>query len=67
MTNARKPALGNIPLGTYHDSVSILKQQLDMLTGRNGGELPLLASTATTAQIIASVNAIIARLNASTN
>lgn len=67
MANARKPALGNVPLGTYHDSVSILKQQLDMLTGRNGGELIPLATTATTAQIIAAINQIIARLNASTN
>lgn len=67
MANARKPALGNVPLGNYHDSVSILKQQLDMLTGRSGGELPVLATTATTAQIIAAINQIIARLNASTN
>lgn len=50
-----------------HNSVSIIKQNLDMLTGRQGGELKPLATTATTAQIIAAVNAIIARLNASSN
>lgn len=67
MSNARKPALGFVPLGEYHNSVSILKQQLDMLTGRTGGELVPLATTASTAQIIAAINVIIARLNASTN
>lgn len=66
MANARKPALGNVPLGSYHDSVSILKQQLDMLTGRNGGEIATLTAT-DTASIVAKINQIIARLNASTN
>jgi hypothetical protein len=67
MANARKPALGNIPLGQYYESVSILKQQMDMMTGRNGGELPTLSPNATTGQIITAINAIINRLNASTN
>lgn len=65
--SAKKPGIPNIPLGEMHNSVSIIKLNLDMLTGRVGGELQPLASTATTAQIIAAVNAIIARLNASTN
>lgn len=65
--SAKKPAVGNIPLGPYRDSVSIIKQNIDMLTGRVGGELQSLPANATTAQIVTAINAIIARLNASTN
>lgn len=62
-----KPSVGVIPLGDYYHVLANIAQTVDMLTGRVGGELPPLASSATNAQIIAAINAIVARLNASTN
>jgi hypothetical protein len=62
-----KPDIGKIPLGDYYKTVTLVKAQLDMLTGRTTGELQLLASTATTAQIISAINQIINRLNAGSN
>jgi len=64
---ARKPNISNIPLGDTHDALMTVKQNLDMLTGRVGGELKPLAATAQLADCIVAINAIIARLNASTN
>jgi hypothetical protein len=65
--SAQKPSIGNIPLGDYNRTLVRMKQNLDMLTGRVGGELEPLPSTATTADMINAINTIIARLNASTN
>lgn len=42
-----------------------IKQNVEMLTGVRGGELTQLEATASTAEIIQAINAIIARLNAS--
>ncbi len=64
---ARKPAIDTPPLGDYYKPIMRLRENVDMLTGRVGGELPVLSSSATTAQIIAAINLIIQRLNASTN
>jgi hypothetical protein len=64
---AVKPRVGFIPLGDYYHPLANIAQALDMLTGRSGGEIPPLAATATNTQIIAAINQIIARLNASTN
>lgn len=63
----QKPDVGRVPLGDYYDVLVLVKQNLDMLTGRVTGELQPLPYTATTAQIITALNQIIARLNASTN
>lgn len=63
----QKPDVGNVPHGDYYNILLLIKMNLDMLTGRVTGELQPLAYTATNAQIIAAINQIIARLNASTN
>lgn len=64
---AVKPSVGLIPLGDYYRPLANVAQILDMLTGRAGGELKPLPLNATNTQIIAAINQIIARLNASTN
>lgn len=47
-------------------TLAAIKTNLDILTGRIGGELKPLSATATTSDIIKKFNEIIARLNAST-
>jgi hypothetical protein len=64
---AGKRAVPPIPLGEMHKSVSIIKENLDMLTGRTTGELKPLPTTASLADCITAINLIIARLNGSTN
>lgn len=50
--------------GTVDDHASAVKHNLDMVTGqhRNSPVLVALASTATTADIIAAINALIQRV-----
>lgn len=64
---AGKRNIPPIPLGDMHDSVSIIKENLDMLTGRITPALKPLAATAALSDCITAINLIIARLNASTN
>lgn len=47
----------------YARVLNPMKQVLDHLTGTRSGEIIALPSTATTADIIAKVNEIVARLN----
>lgn len=63
----QKPDVGNVPRGDYYNILMLMKENLDMLTGRVTGELVALPYTATNTQIITAINQIIARLNASTN
>lgn len=58
------PPYQTIDTNLYNTLVA-LKENVDVLTGRAGGELKTLASTATTADIINKINEIIGRLNAS--
>lgn len=68
MVAPRKPAIGNVPLGDTYNVLMLLKQNIDMLTGRTGGELkPISATGLTNAILVNTINEIIARLNASTN
>jgi hypothetical protein len=66
-TPAVKRSIVVIPLGTYYDVCVSIKQNLDLLTGRVGGEITPLPATAQLADVIAKLNAVIARLNGSTN
>lgn len=66
-TPAVKRAIVTIPLGDYYDVCVSIKQNLDLLTGRIGGEIAPLPATATLANVITTLNAVIARLNGSTN
>ena len=45
--------------------VGPLKENIEIITGARGGELTQLATTATNAEIIQAINAIIVKLNAS--
>lgn len=45
--------------------VGPIKETLEIMTGARGGELQAISSSATTAQMITAINAIIAKLNAS--
>lgn len=47
----------------YARVLNPMKQVLDHLTGTRSGEIIALPSTATTADIIAKINEIVARLN----
>lgn len=67
LTTPQKPSLGAVPLGDYYNFLLAAKKNLDMLTGRVGGELVPLPANPTMAQMITTINLIIARLNASTN
>lgn len=68
MVAARKPAIGNIPLGDYWNVLNTLKLNIDMLTGRTGAELQHVSITGlTNAILVNKINEIIDRLNASTN
>lgn len=58
----KKPS---IPTGEPTKAIAAIKANLDVITGRVGGELIALESTSTTAQIISKINEIIGRLNAS--
>lgn len=42
-----------------------IKENIEMITGVRGGELTQLEETASTAEIIQAINAIIVKLNAS--
>jgi hypothetical protein len=64
---AGKRVVPNIPLGEMHNSVSIIKENIDMLTGRTTGELKTLPASAALSDCITAINAIIQRLNGSTN
>lgn len=59
----KKPS---IPANQGEATLSALKANIDLLTGRIGGELKPLGATATSADIINKINEIIHRLNAST-
>lgn len=64
----KKPAIP--PIGSIPQELAAIlgpiKANLDIITGRTGGEIKLLSSSATTAQIIVKLNEVISRLNAST-
>ena len=47
----------------YARVLNTMKQVLDHLTGTRSGEIAALPTTATTADIIAKINEIVARLN----
>lgn len=55
-----------IPSNEGIATLAAIKANLDILTGRIGGELKPLSATASTADIINKINEIITRLNAST-
>ena len=60
-----KPAIP-VPSGSPDERVlRPVKETLDILTGARQGELTALPDTATTADIITTVNAIVRRLNRS--
>ena len=66
---AKKPGIPsvNFPDRTLNQAISAIKENIEIITGaRNGvGEIKLLESTATTAQVIAKLNEVITRLNVS--
>lgn len=59
----KKPS---IPINEGITTLSAIKTNLDIMTGRIGGELKPLNADAMTADIINKVNEIIMRMNAST-
>lgn len=63
----KKPAIPSVSFMPQDVArvVQPIKETVEMLTGTRGGELSTLSDTATTAEIITAINAIIARLNAS--
>ena len=64
----KKPGIPTIPPGKDPDTYNVLstiKETVEILTGVRGGKISTLSSAATTAQIIAKINEIINRLNAS--
>jgi hypothetical protein len=63
----RKPAFSQPPIGPYHGTFSKIILTLDMLTGRSTGELQTLPANASLADVVAKINQIVERLNASTN
>lgn len=63
----KKPAFPQAPIGEYHGTFSKIIQTLDMLTGRSTGELLPLPVNASLADVVAKINQIVERLNASSN
>ncbi len=61
----RKPAIPPVPYGDPARSNfdSSVKEALEQLTGQRGGRVEPLAEDATTAQIVAKINELVARLN----
>lgn len=66
---AKKPGIPPVstPDRTLNQAISALKENVEIITGaRNGvGEIHILATDATTQQIISKINEIVTRLNVS--
>jgi hypothetical protein len=58
------PATSSLPPDVAR-VVAPIKETLEIMTGARGGQMKQLSNSASTAEIIAAINAIIARLNAS--
>jgi hypothetical protein len=59
------PSVSNVVDPATQRVLSAIKVNLDDITGAVTGEIPQLAATATLAQVINTVNAIIVKLNRS--
>lgn len=67
MTAIRKPSIPSTHFlqGEMGRLMGPIKESLEIITGVRGGQLVALSDTATNAEIIAAINAIIAKLNVS--
>lgn len=67
MTTIRKPSIPSTHFlqGEMSRLMSPIKENLEIITGVRGGQLTALSDTASTAEIITAINAIIAKLNVS--
>lgn len=62
MTKRAIPEVPKTPDRARQGFDSAVKENLEMIAGQRGGKIELLASTATTAEIIAKINEVIERL-----
>jgi hypothetical protein len=60
---ATKPAIPQ-PSGDPIRLFTALKENVEIITGRRGGKVEALSTSATTAQVIDKINEVIARLQA---